>query len=501
MSHSPTKNAADDSSDPYERGWSEMVERIRTGGTWSGHERNCAFLNTGAERFADVSAVTGLDFPDDARGLATVDWDLDGDLDVWHSCRTAPRLRFVRNETPQARHFVAFKLVGRSSNRDAIGARVELALGEKTLIKTVHAGDGYLSQSSKWVHFGLGDAASVERVSVRWPGGGVERFTGIGPDARYTLSQGEGRAELWRPPSREVTLEASRLPTQDSTAGSRIVLFDRIPLPALSYQDGQGQRVSLLSEARGPVLVNLWATWCAPCVQELGELAKQEGLLRDVGLNVLALSVDGLTEGGDSEFSDALEMMKQLEFPFEVGAADRELLDTLDVFQELLISLRPESGQLPTSYLIDEWGRLAVIYVGPVEPEQLLSDVEMLGETVSARNAGAFPFLGRWFVEPQGTAALLAECAKKFAMRQQLGDAVRYAGLAADLGKRAGLSSETNVELASIFLDSGTAAFRRQDFAGALRDYRGALSIRPGWAEAHTGLGNAQHALGDTSAA
>ncbi|MEE3179012.1 MAG: hypothetical protein VX317_04960, partial [Verrucomicrobiota bacterium] len=71
---------------------------INAGRSFSGQERNCIFLNPGSSqaargRFADVSSVTGLDFDDDARALSPVDWDHDGDLDLWISNRNAPRLR------------------------------------------------------------------------------------------------------------------------------------------------------------------------------------------------------------------------------------------------------------------------------------------------------------------------------------------------------------------------------------------------------------------------
>ncbi len=82
-------------------------------------------------RFANISAVSGLDFPDDGRAVALVDWDHDGDLDMWLSNRNAPRLRLMRNDTPTGNHYLALRLVGNgtTTNRDAIGARVEVVLG------------------------------------------------------------------------------------------------------------------------------------------------------------------------------------------------------------------------------------------------------------------------------------------------------------------------------------------------------------------------------------
>ena len=72
-----------------------LHEMIFEGRAFSGRERNCCFLNLGGARFADVSAVTGLDSLDDGRGAATVDWDLDGDQDLWVTNRTGPRVRFL----------------------------------------------------------------------------------------------------------------------------------------------------------------------------------------------------------------------------------------------------------------------------------------------------------------------------------------------------------------------------------------------------------------------
>lgn len=143
------------------------------GRSWSGKERNRCFLNTGQARFADVSATTGLDFLDDGRALAVTDWDGDGDLDLFLVNRTAPQVRFLRNDWENGNHWLRLRLVGTDCNRDAIGARVELyrkGLPGKDM-RTVYAGCSFLSQSSKWVHFGLGRNTDIQRVVVRWPGG------------------------------------------------------------------------------------------------------------------------------------------------------------------------------------------------------------------------------------------------------------------------------------------------------------------------------------------
>ncbi|MFT7443317.1 MAG: hypothetical protein ACI9AF_000212, partial [Granulosicoccus sp.] len=110
----------------YRRHLKRLNELISDGGSLSGHERNCAFLNVEGGKFATVSAVSGLDFSDDARSPVSIDWDRDGDLDLWVANRTAPQLRFLRNDTQESNHFVSLRLRGTTSNRDGIGARVEI---------------------------------------------------------------------------------------------------------------------------------------------------------------------------------------------------------------------------------------------------------------------------------------------------------------------------------------------------------------------------------------
>ena len=228
MSPSPTDTGDRAGITQYANAWRAIIEMVRRGDSWSGHERNCTFLNCGQlgtkassssllhasgydRQFANISAVSGLDFADDGRAVAVTDWDQDGDLDLWLANRTAPRLRLMLNRsepTASSRSFVAFKLEGngKTTNRDAIGAVVEVDLEQQTsqdssrssqLVKTLRAGEGFLSQNSKWLHFGLGANPRIRGTIVHWPGGVSERFADIEQNQRYFLRQGSGRAVSW----------------------------------------------------------------------------------------------------------------------------------------------------------------------------------------------------------------------------------------------------------------------------------------------------------------
>ena len=202
MSRSPVDGGSADPSQSYLDSWGELAGLIRQGRSFSGKERNCCFLNTRDGRFADVSSVTGLDHIDDGRTVALSDWDGDGDLDLWLATRTGHRLRFMRKDLGTGKDFAAFRLQGdpaRGCNRAAIGARVEITLGAAAAgrrTRTLYAGDGYLSQSSKWIHIGLAQGDSIAQVNVRWPGSRKpELFEGVSATGgRYRLVQGSGRA-------------------------------------------------------------------------------------------------------------------------------------------------------------------------------------------------------------------------------------------------------------------------------------------------------------------
>ena len=103
-----------------------------------------------------------------ARGAAPGDFDNDGDLDVLVTrCGQTPLL--LRNDGGNQGSAVALRLVGRESNRDAVGARVTATIGEKTIIREVKTGISYLSQGTLDIHIGTGSLDAVENVTVRWP--------------------------------------------------------------------------------------------------------------------------------------------------------------------------------------------------------------------------------------------------------------------------------------------------------------------------------------------
>jgi enediyne biosynthesis protein E4 len=144
--------------------------------------------NTG-ERFEDVSQEAGPVFqqPWVARGLAIGDIDNDGRLDAVVTTNDGPP-HILHNVTANHNHWLTVKLVGHKSNRDAIGAEVEVMAAGRRQLATVTTAGSYLSASDKRVHFGLGNAETAQ-VKIRWPSGITQTLNDVGCDKELQLDE------------------------------------------------------------------------------------------------------------------------------------------------------------------------------------------------------------------------------------------------------------------------------------------------------------------------
>lgn len=162
----------------------------------NGYERNILFRNSGDGSFVDVAAVHAADRVEDGRGLSLFDYDQDGRVDILLRNYAQPA-QLLRNQA-EGGHWLAVKLVGTESNRDAVGARLRLVAGDRPQTREIVLGSGYLSSSSLVQHFGLGDAESVESLEIRWPSGKITQLGPLAADQQYLLIEGESSArEVW----------------------------------------------------------------------------------------------------------------------------------------------------------------------------------------------------------------------------------------------------------------------------------------------------------------
>ena len=167
------------------------IERLQTRVTYA--QRPHLFRNAGKGAFDAVEPqAAGLQQPVVARGAAYADYDNDGDLDVFLTTTRGPA-RLFRNNSEAANHVLRVQTIGSASNRDGIGARVELQLaGGSKPWQIVKTGSSYASQSELALTFGLGAQTSVNSVRVTWPNGKSETTGPIKADQTVTLKEGAG---------------------------------------------------------------------------------------------------------------------------------------------------------------------------------------------------------------------------------------------------------------------------------------------------------------------
>ncbi|MBI4874376.1 MAG: CRTAC1 family protein [Acidobacteria bacterium] len=153
-------------------------------------QEHSLFRNLGEGRFADVSASAGpvFDHKTVARGACAADYDNDGRVDLFVVNLGSPAVVF-HNVSPAANHWLMVKLAGRKSNRDGIGAKVEVVAGGRTQIAERVAGLGYLAQDDPRLHFGLGAASKADRLTVTWPSGIVQRLENVSSNRIITVEE------------------------------------------------------------------------------------------------------------------------------------------------------------------------------------------------------------------------------------------------------------------------------------------------------------------------
>ena len=170
---------------------SDDIERVQSRVTYA--QRPHLFRNTGRKQFEDVSRQAGpaLQRAMVARGAAYADYDNDGDLDIVVTTNNGPA-RLIRNDGGNQNNVLRVQTVGTVSNRDGIGARVELSVRGSRPWQIVKTGSSYASQSELPLTFGLGQAAAVDGMTVSWPSGRVDRVGGLQANQTVTIQEGSG---------------------------------------------------------------------------------------------------------------------------------------------------------------------------------------------------------------------------------------------------------------------------------------------------------------------
>jgi hypothetical protein len=169
-----------------------QVDSIVAGARY--REPSALELNQKAGTFCDASEQAGGALMEKrvSRGLAVGDLFNDGNMDVVvEDLDGSPMI--LRNHGIPGRHWVSFELDGTKSNRLALNARLTLVAGGMTQTAEIHSGGGgYLSQDDLRVHFGLGSATKIDKLTIHWPSGLTEELKNLDADKHYNVLEGKG---------------------------------------------------------------------------------------------------------------------------------------------------------------------------------------------------------------------------------------------------------------------------------------------------------------------
>ncbi len=383
VANSPDQAGA---SQQYEEGWNAINELIRSDETWSGYERNVFYANNRDGTFSDVSAVVGLDFVEDGRSFALADFDHDGRLEVFVKNRNAPQLRLLKNAINDLPPSIAFRLQGTKSNRDAIGATVTIETNSGRQTRTLQAGSGFLSQHSKDIFFGLGEATGPARASIRWPSGLVQELLNLPINHRIWVEEGAepSRLKPFRTPARaKAMIEVPSQGNEKLPPNVETWLLAPIAAPDFSLPDLSGS-VRTLSAMHGkPVLLHFWTTKSPGSRERLRVLQKFSAAWAEKDLQFVAVNLD------DPAVSQVTTFATGLSFPILRGSDDVAAIYNI-LYRQLFDRHRDLS--LPTSFLINRAGEIVKVYQGSIIPQHVEHDFQHIPRTDAERLARALPF-------------------------------------------------------------------------------------------------------------
>jgi hypothetical protein len=169
----------------------DNVEKVDRAASYA--QRNQLLENQGRGSFVERGdRGPGLELVQVSRGAAFGDMDNDGDVDIAvNNANDRPAL--LRNDGGNTGGWLGLELRGVASNRDAIGARVEVRVGDRVLVREVRRSASYLSASDPRLLIGLGDRERAERVQISWPTGAVQVLEKVPGNQYLVIAENENR--------------------------------------------------------------------------------------------------------------------------------------------------------------------------------------------------------------------------------------------------------------------------------------------------------------------
>jgi tetratricopeptide (TPR) repeat protein len=454
----------------YEQGWNAVNELIRADATWSGYERNVLYLNNSDGTFSDISGAAGMDFLEDSRTFVFADFDHDGRVEIVLKNRSAPQLRYLKNVIPQLSSAIAFRLTGKKSNRDAIGAAVTIETGAGHQTRFVQAGSGFLAQHSKELFFGLGADPGKVTAAIHWPSGQTQLFDDLPANHRISVEEGstEIRKEPFRasPSRKEENVSASGIEFDELP--SQVETWLLVPVAAPDFSICQTGTTLDLVHLRGkPALVYFASAkqpdWSAQleALQRLYEQSRKEAF---------QLVVLNVTDENEAATNARAPKIAGTLFPVITPAEE-----TVAVYNLLYGRLfdRHRDMSLPTAFLLDTQGDIVKIYQGRLGAEHVAEDLRQIPKSAAERISRGLPFRGVSDTYDVGRNYLSFGAA--FYDRGYMNQAEAYFRLAE---KDDPTSAEALYGLGSVYLEQKKSSEARDYLERAIRaraDYPGTL--------------------------
>jgi len=299
--------------------------------------------------FVEVGYGFGIDFNDDGRAFVPFDMDGDGDLDIARiSLQT---LRLLENRTDRPHHFARMRLKATKTQHHALGAEVIVEAGGVTQRDYVKITAGFQTQVPFELHFGLGAATKIDRLTVRWPSGGTESHEDLPVDVVFVLHEGVTAAPQ--------QIDVVQWPEASRPRTDRAFALDLAAAPV------DGGAPSALAPAGTPVVVNFWAPWCAPCKEELPHLVAAAKAHRDVRFVGVSVELEKL--------DDVRKSVREL----GLDAYDQRLTS-----EAIMASFFGHDGSapLPSTFVLDANGQLSRAFYRKVGRDDLERAVAALAE-------------------------------------------------------------------------------------------------------------------------
>lgn len=348
--------------------YSRASERLKSGASFSGHERNHVFLNQNGGDYVEVSGISGLDHPGDSRAFAVLDYDRDGWQDIAVVNANAPLFQLFRNQMGERGDpggMVAFRFVGGNrfafptsewSSRDAYGARVVLEVEGRELLREHRAGEGLAAQNSPTLRVGIGSAQEVASLEIRWPSGRRAVAHAIPAGTLVTAYEDPSASPTgasfvltpYRASRRSPAATASVEATASVRAANRSIRAAQDVLP--------GERAHL-------ILYTTVATWCAPCLDELPRLNLLRKTFANADLEIFGVPYDA------EETKEVLgAWTNRYQPPYRI-LSELTLEQRDAVIDAALDALRIEG--LPAAIVTDTEGEVLLVRWGPPSISEL----------------------------------------------------------------------------------------------------------------------------------